>query len=753
MVDGRALLAHVEASSQKNYPWGIAALPLDPDATRRTAMNAAIDAAVAHLRDVNDAVADLALAEGVHQAVIGNYDRSAGTLEAFAKGDLPPEVDVIRTPRSGTSLTLRTAVHLDPAATANPIAGVPMSPMASAEPMLNAWLGARLPVADNVGCRVTWVDRATGAPAPPEFVTQRDLKLQPLDLIYLMQETGDVPLGFLDDRVIQYVHTTRAPALGRRITIEYTTRVLGKVTFFELRALLNSLYALTIASRPLKPSDLIRQADARGAEQPQSQIAVGRLTAAQAELAGARITALQTLLANLPAGTIDAAITAYADEVSKLAAWRLPQTGVGFVFQWRQRQYEALAKKLDALIARWTAIRSDARQKLLDFDGATGMSEAEQRSALATVELLVSTSYITPQPTTIPAFRAAVGNKYTAFAYELTILNGFLATNYPTLSAFVAALQEEPLDTFERDALKLKEDVDEIARFRLELKAILEGLIVEVGKRAIDANALLTKTPLTIDAAQAAAKKLFGDDFQVIPSFTLRATAAGDVTAARNHFQGGGLTQYVVDTIGLEFPVDDWLHGVARVREKMRHWENAIALCEAFGTASPEPVPLQLPFEAGDQWLALEIPPAATNAERAITRDKLLYTAHFPPGFDAAQPMAGLLVDEWNEVIPEKTETTGVAFHYDRPNSEPPQCWLLALPAVMDGAWSWEELRDAVTGTLDEARRRAIEPDHMATTAYSWFLPATYSAYTFPEISISNYLLRNVAVLAQLKDA
>jgi hypothetical protein len=753
VVDGRALLRHVEASPQKSYPWGIATLPLDPDATRRAAMVVAIDAAVTHVRDVNDAVADLALAEGVHQAVIGNYDRSAGTLEAFAKGGLPPEVDVIHTPRSGTSLTLRTAVHLDPAVTANPIVGLAMSPMAKAEPVLNAWLGARLPAADNVGCRVTWVDRTTGAQAPPAFVTQRDLKLQPLDLIYLMQETGDVPLGFLDDRVLQFVHTTATPALGKRITVEYTTRVLGKVTFFELRALITSLYAMTIASRPLKPADLIRQADARGAEQPQSQIAVGRLTAAQAELAGARTTALQTLLANLPAGTVDGAITAYANEVSKLAAWRLPQTGVGFVFQWRQRQYEALAKKLDALIARWTAIRDDARQKLIDFDGAPGLLEPEQRSALATIELLVSTSYITPQPTTVAAFRTAVGNKLTAFDNELTTVKGFAATNFSTLAAFAAALQGEPLDTFERDALKLSEDLDEIVRFRLELKRVLEGLIAEVGKRATSANTLLTKTPLTIDATQAAAKKLFGDDFQVIPTFTLRATAAADVTAAHTHFQNGGLTQYVVNTIGREFPVDDWLHGVARVREKIRHWENAIALCDAFGTASPEPVPLQLPFEAGDNWLALEIPPAATDAERAITRDKLLYTAHFPAGFDATQQMAGLLVDEWNEVIPEKTETTGVAFHYDRPNSEPPQCWLLALPAVMDGAWSWEELRDAVTGTLDAARRRAIEPDHLATTAYSWFLPATYSAYTFPEISISNYLLRNVAVLAQLKDA
>jgi hypothetical protein len=63
---------------------------------------------------------------------------------------------------------------------------------------------------------------------------------------------------------------------------------------------------------------------------------------------------------------------------------------------------------------------------------------------------------------------------------------------------------------------------------------------------------------------------------------------------------------------------------------------------------------------------------------------------------------------------------------------------------VIDGAWSWNELVDAVNGTLDTARRRAIEPAHIAGTIYSWLLPATYAAYTFPEISISNYLLRNV---------
>ena len=155
--------------------------------------------------------------------------------------------------------------------------------------------------------------------------------------------------------------------------------------------------------------------------------------------------------------------------------------------------------------------------------------------------------------------------------------------------------------------------------------------------------------------------------------------------------------------VGRDFPVDDWLHGVARVRDKMRHWENAILLTEAFGAAPPVPTPIQLPFQTNDAWLALEIPPPAAPEAPAIERDRLLYTAHFTVDFDQTKPIAGLLVDEWSEVIPEATETTGVTFHYDRPNSEPPQCWLLALPAAMDGSWKWEELRDAVT---EHARRR-----------------------------------------------
>jgi hypothetical protein len=188
------------------------------------------------------------------------------------------------------------------------------------------------------------------------------------------------------------------------------------------------------------------------------------------------------------------------------------------------------------------------------------------------------------------------------------------------------------------------------------------------------------------------------------------------------------------------------LHGVARVREKLHHWENVVLLGNAFQVdKSYEIVPLQLPYVDGESWLGMEFPPGTK-----IESDRLLYTAHFADMYDKAKPICGLLIDEWTEVIPNAEETTGIAFHFNRPNAEPPQAWLLALSAISDGSWLWDDLLAAVNDTLDSAKRRAIEPAHIDSTAYSWFLPAMISPYTSPEISISNNLLRNVQLPTNL---
>jgi hypothetical protein len=112
-----------------------------------------------------------------------------------------------------------------------------------------------------------------------------------------------------------------------------------------------------------------------------------------------------------------------------------------------------------------------------------------------------------------------------------------------------------------------------------------------------------------------------------------------------------------------------------------------------------------------------------------------------------------MLLDEWSEVIPNREETTGITFHYDRPNSEPPQALLLAFSPALRGAWQWKDLVDTLQETLDEARLRAVEPAHVDETVYARFLPAAVMAATRHPITIALNLAVNNNVMAVLAEA
>src|SRR5262249_42751487 len=148
-----------------------------------------------------DAVADLVTAESVYQVVLGNFDRAAANTTAFSQGSHPPETQVVDTPRNGLSLTHRVAIHLDPGASpaASPSA-VPMTPRAQAEAPLNLWLAGRLPDPADVVVRATYTTPALAAPKTVTL-TQADLKLQPIDLLYLVNLDLDQALAELDDRI------------------------------------------------------------------------------------------------------------------------------------------------------------------------------------------------------------------------------------------------------------------------------------------------------------------------------------------------------------------------------------------------------------------------------------------------------------------------------------------------------------------------------------------------------------------------
>jgi hypothetical protein len=247
---------------------------------------------------------------------------------------------------------------------------------------------------------------------------------------------------------------------------------------------------------------------------------------------------------------------------------------------------------------------------------------------------------------------------------------------------------------------------------------------------------------------QRAAKAILGDDFLLVPQFMPGPAQANEWSQAFAASRSGALLKYLTQNEQIDFPVEEWLAGVARVRPALHTWEAIVNLADAFKTAELGLVPIQLPFEADAPWVAMQYGPDYT-----VSSEHLLYTAWYPPaGFQKTQPQCGLLIDEWTEVIPAADRTIGFAFHFDRPNSEPPQSILLVTPATAGESWQWDDLVGALNETFDLARKRALEPSQLDATAVARFLPATLSATTTYAITISATLAAANGVFRQLSE-
>jgi hypothetical protein len=91
-----------------------------------------------------------------------------------------------------------------------------------------------------------------------------------------------------------------------------------------------------------------------------------------------------------------------------------------------------------------------------------------------------------------------------------------------------------------------------------------------------------------------------------------------------------------------------------------------------------------------------------------------------------AQNLGGLFIDEWVEVVPNREETTSVAFHYESPTSAPPQVMLLGVPAPGMNAWTPDAALGLVSEALALAKIRLVDMDDLA--ALGQLLPAFVTA-------------------------
>jgi hypothetical protein len=100
----------------------------------------AVLAAIKELDQTHDAVADLLLAESVYQLASANPARAAAALDVLGAGEaIPPDPEVVRTPRSGLPIQHRIAIVIPEPTPAWLPGWNPKAPRASAEPRLERW--------------------------------------------------------------------------------------------------------------------------------------------------------------------------------------------------------------------------------------------------------------------------------------------------------------------------------------------------------------------------------------------------------------------------------------------------------------------------------------------------------------------------------------------------------------------------------------------------------------------------------------
>ena len=764
VVDGLKLVKHVNKTNNTSYPFGLTYL-LDVDTeAQRTVINAEVE----RIRNINDALADISIAESVHQVVQANYERAAGTMDAFNKGESQQIPEVVLTPRSGTSLTNRVGIHFTPGLTAKSDA----SPRAKAEPAINDWLVYVLPPMTDICCKAVFrfpdYEEGMTKPDTPRIISMADLGLNPIDLLYLVDLEKDKNLTVLDDYMLNWIHRG-LPAVSNSISeprpdveveINYTHSIPDKITLFEIAPVINSLRSLILEARPLKNSDMQLTHEAKKSKETPAQIRLDNLNAALAQFNQNFINPAQpdsgldiahdsftnlfveedfkATLANkqLIIDDIDGYIDLFIKRLKSLSQFGVAQSGFGFVFDRKAEIYKSIYQKVLDYKKRW----DEKHEKFINLITVQLPNAAlEERSAvLQEAERTISTSYSLPVPSDQDYLNILLNHKKPDFDKKLKEIKDFLDASFVNLKDLINEVEKlntgngtvlgKGLTEFDLLSLEKEEEERKIVVFAEDMITQAAGLDEAMINKAatiknlMEASQAEAKPDNKLSLLTEVGKTLFGENFLLIPEFKLGLEQGNELK--KSFDAKDQLLNYQQTELSVDFPVDNWLYSIARVREKMGHWENLAVLAEGYKNISLSLKPLQLPFKADDSWLGLSYPETYE-----IESDKLLYTA-WMKGFAPADLQCGLLIDEWTEVIPAPKETTGLSFQYDQSNAEAPQSLLLLTPSSAPRVWNWEEVVNTLHETLDMARLRALEPAHIDQTHYAQFLPATVSAVT-----------------------
>ncbi|MEK6281674.1 MAG: hypothetical protein AABN95_15065 [Acidobacteriota bacterium] len=628
----------------------------------------AIITEVERLKDTLDAIADLSLAEGVFQVTQGNYERAGAMLKALSEGTTPPDPEIVSTPRSGAVVNHKLTVHFETGAVESPW-DVDPTPRSLAVSGLNKWLGDIIGELGSLQFSIKYEFDAENSP-----ISLAELALQPIDLIYLIGNQAGAVAG-----------TQQANDLT-----ELEARI--DFAFRRKRGAVSGLVTIEFMSRK-KFTD-----------------------------PGARtFFELLPLLRNL----------------RKLVTSSRPLGADDYMLQSEERADPNTSENPK----RW-----DLAPVEKSFDDAA-KSLNDSLSALEAI-----TALFPPTPLSKDPLEAGDLNSinYDNLRGALIALSYFGLPGAFPKNAILPELPADPTDEERLALLRAQQSLIEQALLTLEqgrsrhLQAVTMKRFDNLPTEQVAKLTVAQK----LEIYQAAGALVLGDSFRFIPTFQFKNlpelesadefsnSVAADESLLRftqSRLKAAAVNSAIDDWRDLA--VEEWLEGVAAVRERVSWIDTVNTYQEAFADESLTFKPLQLPFDKKAHWIALEFPkvkPEQLDDQDVFVpqNDFLSVVRQLPEDYDATGAQSGLLIDEWNEVIPNRTETTGIAIHYNQPNTEPPQCLLMAVSPNVNGRWEWDDLVDTVIDTFDRAKRRAVEPDFLRPTAYAQLLPAVLSSFT-----------------------
>lgn len=678
------------------------------------------------LIDMLDAVADLLTAESVYQVIRGNAATSAVSLDAMAQGLRPPDPEVARAPRGGTSLTHRVALILDKSQTVSSEWPATPTPRALVEPCLDAWIGSLLDKPNNVKCRVSYLKPEPDDPLHIEdlgVVTLADLGLRPIDILFLAQGTQIAAQASEIDQRIAYaalIKSNKPEIASQVIRINYTPHPDWNSneirTFPEILELARTINEIIGGARQLRPDDLLPPESAAKANEsvwnisepsygaePRAISALSKLENAKKELDD-RIAELEHLFIVSefkPPLTID----------SFCAVIKADNYGISLVTTDNtiDRLNELLTVPNLFEILREKKPNVDFSKDIMDLVDKTkdykdknfsDLNNEEKNNRKTLNRFLLEESY----PLETPLKKITVPN---LSPIRLALLS---AAQFGITGAIPGSAKDPDTSTGTPDDQKLAKQI--LSERMTVLIAQAKKVQAELQQRfdkakpikeRLDASVADDKTKL--QESTELVKTIFGREFNFIVGFKPVEVVSGELTRAL--------------TIGPLLPdmgkkadiILKWFQGAARVRPPLERLHKLSLYTGVLGTKREQFDVVQLPFKEGEQWVAL---PFDSEGKRPPSgRVSLAIYGSVKP--EANTIWTGLLIDEWNELIPNRDELTGITFHYDDPGAEAPQTVLVAVPPYIGGSWDLDTLIDIINETLDLAKIRAVDSELIGT--------------------------------------